>query len=277
MFFGKSLCIATKHKKEQVLAPLFKGLGFNVCVAKNIDTDILGTFTGEVERIYTPQLTLKKKCELALQRTQTDFVLSSEGSFGPHPSIPFLYANEEHLLFYNTIDFTEIYARYIFTETNFNSQEIHSWEALIEFCKQVKFPQHAVILKSTHTKQIQLVKGITSYAQLKEAYQHLKHNSNVVIAETDMRAMHNPTRMHNIKQLAKKLILKIQSTCPQCNLMGFDIVDSISGLPCKNCLNPTPTVLKHIKKCKGCNFIQETLPSHNLSYQDPMYCDFCNP
>ena len=104
MFFGKSLCIATKHKKEQVLAPLFKGLGFNVCVAKNIDTDILGTFTGEVERIYTPQLTLKKKCELALQRTHTDFVLSSEGSFGPHPSIPFLYANEEHLLFYNTID-----------------------------------------------------------------------------------------------------------------------------------------------------------------------------
>jgi hypothetical protein len=277
MFFGKSLCIATKHHKEQVLAPLFKKLGFKVCVPHNLDTDVLGTFSGEVERMYTPQETLKKKCELAIQRTAADFILSSEGSFGPHPKIPFLYANEEHVLFYNVFDNTEIYARHVFTETNFNSQEIYSWVALLQFCEQVKFPQHAIILKSQHANPLVLVKGICSFAQLKTAYKAIKNKSNIVIAETDMRAMFNPTRMHNIKLLAEQLIHKIQSLCPQCQLMGFDVVHSISGLPCKNCLNPTATVLKHIKKCKGCNFIQETLPSHNLSHEDPMYCDYCNP
>lgn len=277
MFFGKTLCIATKHQKEKVLAPLFESLGFKVHVANNIDTDILGTFTGEVKRLYTPNETLKKKCDLALQITKADFVLSSEGSFGPHPNIPFLYANEEHLLLYNTFDRNEIYAQNLFTQTNFNSQEIYSWTALKNFCAHVKFPQHALILKSMQLNQTDIVKGICSYEQLKLAYNRFKHNRNVIIAETDMRAMYNPTRMQNIKQLAQKLILKIQSKCPHCNLIGFDIVDSISGLPCKRCFNPTASILKHIKKCKGCNFILEVPPSHKLSHEDPMYCDFCNP
>ena len=51
MFEGRKLLIATKHKKEIVIAPILeKELGVTCFVAPDLDTDELGTFTGEVER-----------------------------------------------------------------------------------------------------------------------------------------------------------------------------------------------------------------------------------
>ncbi len=75
MFKGRTLLIATKHRKEQVISPILEeALGVKCIVSENIDTDVLGTFTGEVERTNSPLETARMKCELA-----------SEGSFGSHP------------------------------------------------------------------------------------------------------------------------------------------------------------------------------------------------
>ncbi len=55
MFNNRKLVIATKHEKQIVIAPLLeKELGVRCVVAKNFDTDVLGTFTGEVERKDDP-------------------------------------------------------------------------------------------------------------------------------------------------------------------------------------------------------------------------------
>ena len=54
MFEGRNLIIATKHRKEIVIVPSLKGaLGVICTVAEDLDTGILGTFTGEVERRTT--------------------------------------------------------------------------------------------------------------------------------------------------------------------------------------------------------------------------------
>ena len=48
MFKGRLLLIATKHKKEEIISPIFeKELGVRCVVPEHLDTDLLGTFTGE--------------------------------------------------------------------------------------------------------------------------------------------------------------------------------------------------------------------------------------
>ena len=61
MFRERNLFIATKHEKEKVIAPILeKELGVKCFVAENFDTDVLGTFTGEVERKRRPDNHSKK-------------------------------------------------------------------------------------------------------------------------------------------------------------------------------------------------------------------------
>jgi hypothetical protein len=46
---------------------------------------------------------------------------------------------------------------------------------------------------------------------------------NNLYVETDMRAMYNPSRMTVIQNATKKLVEKINSCCPQCNIPGLEL------------------------------------------------------
>ena len=80
MLKGRTLVIATKHHKEKVIAPLLeRELGVNCIVAQNFDSDILGTFTGEVERFFDALTTAKNKCLMAMESNNCDLAIASEG------------------------------------------------------------------------------------------------------------------------------------------------------------------------------------------------------
>jgi len=66
-----------------------------------VDTDTLGTFSGEVERKGCGLECAGRKCAWGLQLVgnKVAYGLASEGSFGPHPFIPFLPCNQEILYF----------------------------------------------------------------------------------------------------------------------------------------------------------------------------------
>nr|WP_255502149.1 DUF6671 family protein [Algoriphagus sp. AK58] len=124
LFSSRRLVIATKHGKERVLQPLFdEKLGVKSELAEGLDTDLLGTFSGEIERTLDPISTAKRKCELAMELSGADLALASEGSFGAHPSAFFLPANEEWLLLLDRKNQLEIFARHLSIETNFGGQE----------------------------------------------------------------------------------------------------------------------------------------------------------
>ncbi|MDP4663699.1 MAG: hypothetical protein NWS74_08540, partial [Salibacteraceae bacterium] len=66
MFQGRNLIVATKHQKESVIAPLLQtALGVQCLTNPAFDTDKLGTFTGEVERVLDPIQTARQKCLMA--------------------------------------------------------------------------------------------------------------------------------------------------------------------------------------------------------------------
>ena len=71
LFAGRKLIIATKHKKEQVIAPvLSKALHVECVNDPTLDTDMLGTFTGEIERIDDVLLTARNKCRMAMETSR---------------------------------------------------------------------------------------------------------------------------------------------------------------------------------------------------------------
>lgn len=269
----KQIVIASKHQKERVIQPLF--LEFYNCsfITCDIDTDILGTFTGENSRTLTPYEACIEKCRMAFQQTDADFAIASEGSFGPHPYLFFTPSDEEFVLFMSRDEKLIIWAKELSTDTNYNSIENPSDEELKSFIENTHFPTHYVIFKSGDT----IVKEISDEEKLYDLIHHSKENSQSFKVETDMRAHCNPTRMKVIEDTTKKLIEKLTSFCPSCNTPGFSIQDIEKGLPCAQCGLTTESTLKHIKICLQCDFKEEILFPRGVKTEDPTYCNFCNP
>ncbi len=278
MFKGRDLIIATKHEKEKVIAPILeKELGVKCFIYPNLDTDRLGTFTGEVDRKDDPITTARNKCLMAMKLTNCDLAVASEGSFGPHPSLYFIPADFEFLLFIDKKNDLEIIVSELSSATNFNAREIKTKKELNEFSTNANFPSHGLIIRKSKYDLEGIIKGITNKEQLNNAFNNFIKNFETVYIETDMRAMYNPTRMNVIKHATHKLAEKINALCPVCKMPGFGITDSHSGLPCELCNYPTRGTLSHIYSCEKCKFTDSKQFPHGKHTEDPMYCDFCNP
>lgn len=278
MFKKRKLLIASKHHKELVIAPLFKKeFEINCFTSNKIDTDLLGTFSGEIDRKQDPISTLRTKCIMGNQITNCDLVIANEGSFGPHPTLFFAQANEEIIMLKDFKNDIEIVAKEISLETNFNGKRIEDETELIAFANEIKFPSHSIIMKPSESNFTRIYKGITTTENLIKYYFELKKEFGSAYVETDMRAMHNPTRMKIIRNVTKKLIKKIKSKCPKCNYPGFDIVKANPGLPCENCLFPTRSTLSYLYKCDKCCYEKDMNYPRGIKFEDPTFCDFCNP
>jgi hypothetical protein len=277
-FEGRTLVIATRHGKEQVIAPLAEAaLKVHCIVPHSLDTDILGTFSGEVARAEDALATARKKCLMAIEATGCDLAIASEGSFGPHPSLWFIPADHELLLLYDNKNQLSIQASVWSTHTNYSSTEVNSFEALSHFASSAGFPSHALILSASGADQAEMVKGINEPEQLRYHYQMLSRRFGHVHVQTDMRAMYNPTRMEVIAQAMQQLIGKIQQCCTVCRAPGFDITEVKTGLPCTWCGQATASVLAFVYQCQCCGYQHEHIYPHGKTREDPGLCQHCNP
>lgn len=277
-FSGRNLLIATKHGKEKVIAPILeKELNVKCFIVPDLDTDLLGTFTGEVDRTESPLNTLRKKCLMAMELADCDLVVANEGSFGPHPTAYFISADDEFLILIDKKNDLEIIVREISTETNFYGSKINTVEKLVSFAEQAKFPSHGLIIKDKNIGFTDLVKGITDADDLKNTFHRFIAKYGEAYLETDMRAMYNPTRMKVIEKATHQLAEKIKCCCPSCKTPGFGITAVKPGLPCEICGNPTRSTLSYIYICEKCNFSKEEQHPNGKTKEDPTYCDVCNP
>jgi hypothetical protein len=278
MFQGRELLIVTKHEKEKVISPILeRELGVKCVVTDNFDTDILGTFTCEVERKDNPIITARKKCLMAMELTNYDLAVSSEGSFGSHPNIFFVPADDELLLFIDKKNNLEIVVRELSTDTNFNACEVETKEELFGFAEKAKFPSHGLIMRKSRDDYKIIIKGITSKEHLSSTFNYFISKFGTCFIETDMRALYNPTRLGVIESLTNKLADKINKRCTVCETPGFGITDAKKGLPCQICNFPTKGTLSYIYSCQKCSFSYEEKYPDGKTTEDPMCCDLCNP
>ena len=278
IFKNRKLIIATKHKKEAVIAPLLEEkLGVNCFVDEHFDSDTFGTFSGEIERQNDALETVRAKCLAAMEINNCDLAVASEGSFGPHPNLYFAHADDEIVMLLDKKNQLEIVAREISLETNFDARLIKNKADLVDFIQRVQFPSHALIVKKDKTDHSFLRKGIQQEKELMECVESCFKNYGQAYIETDMRAMFNPTRMEVIKNLVNDLIIEMNRICPSCNFPGFSVSDVVRGLLCSHCHWPTKSVKELVFTCKKCHFSSIEINAEKKMNEDPMYCEICNP
>lgn len=277
-FKGRQLVIATQHQKEAVIAPLCEAaLGVNCLVPSNLNTDQLGTFSGEIERVLDPLESARQKCQLAMDLMGLDLAIASEGSFGQHPNFFFSQADDELVVLIDRKNNIEIVGRKLSTNTNFGGQKATSLQEANAIATSFQFGSHALILRHQKDGTNPIYKGITQPTDFEEKVAHILAENGSVWIETDMRAMHNPTRMSVIAEATQNLLKKAQSLCPQCHFPGYSVVKATTGLPCEACGLPTKSILVHQYQCAHCQ--HEALKKYPLgkTTESAQFCDFCNP
>ena len=240
LYCDLTVYFGTKHEKNRAVAPILGELGIK-CEVITIDTDLFGTFSGEIERVGSVRETLRKKIEqVYIANPDARLALASEGSFGPHPFIGFIQSDHEALLFVDRALGIEIYAEEISTETNLSEIEFGPRDNLQGFLDQVQFPSHAVIVKPMGSEKV-VFKGLQNFHIVGQAIidGFMASPSAKVLLSTDMRACFNPSRMLVIEKAGKRLLEKLNSFCPSCRIPGFAISRGVPGLPCEGCGEPS--------------------------------------
>lgn len=278
----RRIALGTKHGKERVVRPPFLAqLGAMLEVPADMDTDLLGTFTGEVERAVSPGETAFKKAAWAMSLTALPLGLASEGSFGPHPEIGFVPCDSEWMVFVDDDLGLRIAETLITTDTNFGHTVVQNADEAAPFVEEASFPSHALIVRPNQPKSgvKSLFKGVADRVALARAIRLCRADSldDRVRIETDMRAHMNPTRQRAIQALAFKLARRIRERCAACGAPGWGLVGTLPGLPCEECRFPTK---HHLKECFGCVSCdrREILPrADGRALSSVRHCDLCNP
>jgi predicted Zn-ribbon and HTH transcriptional regulator len=277
---GRRAAIATLHGKERVIGPaLSRFLALRLEPATDVDTDSLGTFTGEIARAGSMLDAARAKARLAMARTGAGIGLGSEGAFGPHPAVPFLASGVEVVVLIDGASGQEIVAQRR-TRTNYESTTVRPGDDLSAFLERILFPSHAVIVRPERgADPFDVVKGVSDRRALGEAVAKMAAASDTgrALVQTDMRAHLNPTRMKAIGFVARALALRAARLCPACGAPGFGVEDVLRGLPCADCGAPTRLVRAELHRCRLCGFETQKRVRPASLRAEAKWCDLCNP
>lgn len=278
IFKGKKVVIATKHHKQDVIAPILeRELHVTCFTPDNFDTNKFGTFTRTKKRKKTQLQTAIQKAKEALKisETEAEIAIASEGSFSNSESA-FIQTNLELVLLYYPKFNLTVYGVHSAHSPNLRGEYAFSTQEALNIATQFDFPNHGIVLRTKPNSRKILTEEITNISQLESYLQnHFLKNKKIFI-ETDMRAHRNPSRMQNIKLATKNLLQKLKTHCPNCNLPGYGVTNYQKGLPCQICHRPTSQKMSQISSCSACNFTQANIIDPKLK-ADPSYCSFCNP
>ena len=275
--------LATMHRKEQAIAPVLEeALGLRIEVAHGLDTDRFGTFTREVPRPGTQRETARLKAQAALAAVpEADYGLASEGSFGPHPWLPWIGGGRELIVLMDRDGGFELVGADLTAETNCGSRLVSSVADALAFAQSVGFPSHAIVVIGVQNGEPdvskEVYKGLMTSEELENAVRVVLEQHGAAHVESDMRAHVNPTRLQAIERAARDLARLARRGCPRCERPGFDVVERLRGLPCGACGMPTRRVRLEIVSCTGCGFREERVPATGQAPASPAECDLCNP
>ncbi len=273
----QTVLLITKHKKAIAIAPVFRELLGTQIEELELDTDTLGTFTGEVQRIGNAYECARKKCLWGLEHNNTYFGIASEGSFGPHPSIPGAFSDLEILYFRDRKNDFELTITHLSSKSNFGAQSISDVDQLLKFASSVSFPSHALIVRPNQPAKTPMIfKGISCQSDLLEAYEESRQHSvdHQVCVETDMRAHMNPTRMAVIREAAELMAHRLASPCPTCQTPGWGMTAVERGLRCEVCGLPTEMIQYRIFGCTKCAYkriIRVMTPYHSPTLANALF------
>jgi hypothetical protein len=183
------------HGKEAALAPPLARLGIALVTPAGLDTDRFGTFTGAVPRAGTMAEAARAKAMAAMVATGLPHGLASEGAYGPHPSLPFVAAGLELLLWRDAERGAEVVETLADDRPACDQAEASDAEALAPFLRRIGFPQTALVVAPRDTPDSPVAKGLRDADALAQALREAAGRSTCgrALVQTDMRAHPRPT------------------------------------------------------------------------------------
>jgi len=277
---GRRALIATMHGKERAIGPALEGMGLSWSVPAGLDTDRFGTFTREVGRTGSALDAARAKALAALALDpDADVAVASEGSFGPHPSIPFLPLGRELVLLVDLRTGLELAGRDASADAAYAQAAVSGPGEAADFAARAGFPVHALAVSAARggvpDPAAFLEKGIADADALARAVRAALAATGGAFVETDMRAHVNPTRMAGVGRAAADLARRFAARCPSCARPGWDVAERPTGLPCADCGTPTALPRAEVLRCEGCGRTEERPVPEPAA--DPGLCPACNP
>ena len=275
---GKRIVLTSKHDKLELVKPFFEQLVDCEVFEEKLDTDQLGTFSGEIERTEPPRETAIRKAKLGMSATGARIGIASEGSIGPDPAIAFLHSDIEYCLLVdeeNEIVISEMHRSFEIVAVTIRAIP---GQDLSEFLQRADFPNHALIVSPHESDKSNCIKGIRDNESLDRAISvcaELSPDGSVII-ESDFRAMFSPSRQKNIAEAARLLAIRVANLCPQCQMPGWGRTGYEKGLHCSECGQHSPNAVRaEVLGCVKCDYTQR---GNVIATEiDPAQCSFCNP
>lgn len=274
---GSVAVLTTRHGKGPLIGPvLTRRVG--LCVSELVlDTDVLGTFTGEVPRPGTPEEVVVAKARLGMEATGCPLGIASEGTIGPHPHSPFVICDTEHVVLVDDVRGTVVRGSHVATGIPALSLEVEPGSLDHGLLSRGGFPEHGVIVRPAGGTA-PVFKGIHSIAALRRAVEACAEGSETgtVHLESDFRALHHPSRRSTIARAAEDLARRLAALCPGCGTPGWGVARRRPGAHCAACDGPTPLASADVYGCPSCGEEVEVnvAPEDGV---DPARCPWCNP
>lgn len=278
MELPRRVAMATMHGKEQVLKLPLAAIGIELVLPSSLDTDQFGTFTRDRPRAGSMLEAARAKAQAAMQETGLPAALASEGAYGPHPTIPFLAAGREFILFVDREQGYEIAEMAIDDRPTFGHCHAASIADARAFLERIAYPGQGVIVAPVGRLAEPVAKGIRDDLELEASISAAVRLSAQGMAhiETDMRAFMNPRRMEVIGALGAQLASRLATPCATCCHPGWGKVRTEYGLPCSLCGSPTSLPRRDVYGCVSCD-AEEKQELSQGALADPTYCPLCNP
>lgn len=271
-FAQRQAVLVTMHGKESVIEPVLAAeLGVHVTPLTHINTDEFGTFTGDIARRDSQYQTALAKALAGITATSGDLALASEGSFVPHPDVPWLTVNRELVVLVDRRHDWVLEGWATSVETSAARRDVTTVAEALAFCQGVGFPAQGVIVRAGE----QLFKECVTVAALEALVTSLLRQHEVIQLETDLRAHRNPKRRVVIRLATEQLVANARRLCPACGAPGMRVVETIYGLPCEWCGTPTHQRKAQVFGCVRCTHREEHLCGDGVASAE--YCEMCNP
>lgn len=276
-FAGCRIALLTRHGKAAWIGPALAPLGLALTVVDHLDTDALGSFTRDIPRAGSQREAARRKAELALEHSDADFGLGSEGAFPADPWLGMSAWNIELLLLLDR-EGREWHGLAESGEATAAQRWCKGWSEVETFATQVGFPAQALVLADAEPgpRRTPAVfeKGIHDPARLRILAEAVLARQGRVWIETEQRAHLNPLRQRVIAAAAADLAARLASLCPACKAPGFWRSAAIPGRPCSGCGLPTELPRAWQLRCAECGHAEEQ-PIEQ--WAEPGQCNWCNP
>jgi hypothetical protein len=276
-YAGERALLATKHGKLGCIAPCLADVGVVVELA-DADTDVLGTFTGEVPRSGSPLDTAVAKASLGMGASGL-LGVASEGSFVPHPAVPWITVDREIVVLVDDRRGIVVAGRAVSTDIVAASMTVAAGDDLGPLAERADLPSHAVTIRPNQGLPRPVHKGVRDLSAIADAVAACAAVSpdGLALVETDFRAHVCPGRQVVIRAAASDLARRLAACCPACGSPGWGPSEVVLGVPCSWCGSPADQVRAEIDSCPACPHREERVVVAEGAVGDPAACHGCNP